>query len=431
MTPMTADEVRREADEFLEREFDRDLPLRAWLERLADSGWACPTWPEQWFGRGLSNDLAAAAFEQFRVRNVPGPPSGVLGRMLAAPTILAHGTDEQKARYVRAILVGDEAWCQLFSEPGAGSDLASLQTRAVRDGDEYVVNGQKVWTSGGMAADFGMLLVRTDVDVSKHRGITYFALDMEQPGVDVRPLKQMTGDAQFAEVFLTDARVPVSAMLGPLNGGWQVAMTTLTNERVALGAASGIGFPITPLGGRRFREQLDMSVRELQQRSGGGRRSGAGGGAPGAGVESLVSLAKELGRDKDPLVRQQLAEVYTLSSLNRWNGLRAKAAAKAGKGAGAESSLGKLMFSHVLRSWRTAASTIAEGGTMLSGSDAPLDGQIAYQALYAPAPSIYGGSDQIQRNIIGERVLGLPREPDGSKDLPFRDLTIGTQSTRA
>lgn len=407
---------RTPARQFLAEQFDRGL---AWVDNPHGEG-------------GLGVDVRAQSAVNHVLRAAGGPdPFEVnpIGHGMCGPTLVVWGTPEQKQRWLRPLFSGAEIWCQLFSEPGAGSDLASLQARAVRDGDEYVLNGQKVWTSGGMVSDLGMLLARTDVDVSKHRGITYFALDMDQPGVDVRPLKQMTGDAQFAEVFLTDARVPASATLGDLNGGWQVAMTTLMNERIGLGAASGVGFPITPVGGRRFREQLDLSVREVQGRSGGGTRGAAGGGAMGA--EPLVRLARQLGRDQDPLVRQQLAEVYTLSNLNRWNGLRARAAAKAGKGAGAESSLGKLMFSNVLRSWRTAASTIAEGGTMLSGADAPLDGQIASQALYAPAPSIYGGSDQIQRNIIGERVLGLPREPDVSKDKPFRDLKVGTQTTNA
>src|ERR1700735_2584797 len=204
-----------------EETFEPQLSLRAWLERLADSGWAQPAWPADWYGRGLPPDLAALAYEEFNRVDAPRPPAG-LGVMLAAPTIIAHGSDELKRTFVRAVLVGEHAWCQLFSEPGAGSDLAGLQTRAVLDGDGYVVDGQKVWTSGGQLADFGMLLARTDQDVPKHRGITYFALPMNQPGVEVRPLVQMTGESGFSEVFCTGALVPASSIIGELNGGWGV-----------------------------------------------------------------------------------------------------------------------------------------------------------------------------------------------------------------
>src|SRR5208282_5158298 len=203
--------VRREVRSWIDRCFDKDISLRTWLERLADSGWASPTWPVGWCGKGLSSGLATIAYDEFAKVNAPGPPAG-LGTMLAAPTLIAHASDALKRRFVRAVLIGDHAWCQLFSEPGAGSDLAGLQTRAERDGDDFIVNGQKVWTSGGQIADYGMLLARTDPDLPKHRGITYFALPMNQPGVEVRPLIQMTGESGFSEVFCTDARVPASAI---------------------------------------------------------------------------------------------------------------------------------------------------------------------------------------------------------------------------
>jgi alkylation response protein AidB-like acyl-CoA dehydrogenase len=431
-TPLSGSEaVRSAVRAFLDESFDRDIPLRTWLERLADSGWGTPQWPTQWFGKGLSNDLAAAAFDEFRKAKAPGPPAG-LGRMLAAPTIIAHGSDEQKQRYVRSILIGDDAWCQLFSEPGAGSDLASLQTRAELDGSEYVVNGQKVWTSGARGADLGMLLARTDVDVPKHRGISYFAFDMDQPGVEVRPLKQITGDAMFAEVFFTDARVPAGNVIGELNGGWGVAMTTLMNERVGLGAGSALGFPLSAPTGKRVQQQLEQSVGEFIASERGGAVAAASAGAMvGRGIDQLVDLAKQTGRGEDTHVRQQLARLYTLTKLNSWNGLRAKESAKSGAGLSPAASLGKLMVSHVTRQWRETAMTIAAGDSMLAGSDGPMDGGVARQALFAPAPSIYGGSDQVQRNIIGERVLGLPKDPDVSRDVPFRDLRVGTQNKSA
>src|SRR5438552_9464819 len=209
----SVEDIRTEFKGWLEEFWDPDLTMRDWWARLADSGWAAPTWPEQWYGKSLSAKGAAVVREMLSEASAPGPPAG-LGLMLAGPTIIAHGTDDQKRRYVRSILSGEEAWCQLFSEPGAGSDLASLQCRAVQDGDEWVINGQKVWTSGGQVADLGMLLARTDPDVPKHQGISYFALDMHQPGVEVRPLREMTGRAMFNEVFFSDARVPDNAIVG-------------------------------------------------------------------------------------------------------------------------------------------------------------------------------------------------------------------------
>ena len=331
----TPDAVRSAVRAFLDENFDRDIPLRTWLERLADSGWGTPQWPTEWFGKGLSTPLAAAAFDEFRKVKAPGPPAG-LGRMLAAPTIIAHASDEVKKRYVRAILVGDDAWCQLFSEPGAGSDLASLQTRAELDGDEYV------------------------------------------------------------------------------------------------GAGSALGFPSSAPAGRRIKEQLEQSVGEFIDSQRGGAVAAASAGAMvGRGIDQLVDLANERGRGEDVNVRQQIARLYTLTKLNGWNGLRAKEASKSGGGLSPAASLGKLMVSHVTRQWRETAMTIAAGDAMLAGSDGPMDGGVARQALFAPAPSIYGGSDQVQRNIIGERVLGLPKDPDISRDVPFRELRVGTQSKSA
>ncbi|MGH9048975.1 MAG: acyl-CoA dehydrogenase family protein, partial [Acidimicrobiia bacterium] len=235
MAVLTEELVRDEVRAWLKENWDPDLTVAQWWDRLAESGWAMPQWPEQWFGRGLPGNLARVVSEEIRAAGAIGAPSG-LGVLLAAPTILAHGTDEQKGRYLRPILNGEEGWCQLFSEPGAGSDLASLQCKAERDGDEWVVNGQKVWTSGAQIADLGMLIARTDPDAPKHKGITYFAIEMDQPGVEIRPLREMTGRALFNEVFFDDARVADAARIGGLNEGWAVANTTLANERAGLGS---------------------------------------------------------------------------------------------------------------------------------------------------------------------------------------------------
>jgi alkylation response protein AidB-like acyl-CoA dehydrogenase len=425
----TASSVRREARDWIEESFDPELSVRAWLERLADSGWAAPAWPAEWYGRGLPPDLTVVVYEEFNRVEAPGPPAG-LGIMLAAPTIIANGSDDLKRQFIRAMLVGDDLWCQLFSEPGAGSDLAGLQTKAERDGDEFIVNGQKVWTSGGQIADYGMLLARTDPNVPKHRGISYFALPMNQPGVEVRPLIQMTGESGFSEVFFSDARVPASAIIGELNGGWAVALSTLGFERTSLGTASGQGFRLSAPGGSRFLQQQEASVGEFIAASKSNARSfGTGSTAmTGGGIGPLVALAAELGRAHDTEVRQQIVRLYTLASANSWNGQRASAALKAGGRAGPEASLGKLMASRVARQWRDTASLVAGPQAMLAGDDGPLDGRLASQMLATPGPSIYGGSDQIQRNIISERVLGLPREADPSRAMPFRELKIGTQA---
>jgi alkylation response protein AidB-like acyl-CoA dehydrogenase len=435
----TADAVRREARGWIGEHLDPRMSLRAWLGLLADSGWAAPTWPADCYGKGYPVALAAAAAEEFVAADAPGPPAG-LGVILAAPTIITHGSPELRDRFVRAALTGEHAWCQLFSEPGAGSDLASLATRAVRDGDDFVIDGQKVWTSGAQVADFGMLLARTDPEVPKHRGISYFALRMDQPGVEVRPLRQMTGDAQFSEVFLTGARVAATDVIGAVNDGWTVALTTLAHERTGLGARAGSGFAITAPGGSRFRAQREIPVGEYVGRA---RRAGTGRGGfgtnatamIGAGAAPLIALAVELGRDQDPLVREQLVRLHTLCQLNTWNGLRGRAASRAASRAGghsdgrpgAEASIGKLMASHIARLWRDTAAEISGPLGMLAGPAAPLAGAVAGQALSAPGPSIYGGSDQIQRTIIGERVLGLPKEPDASRNVPFRELKTGTQ----
>ncbi|MGH3743619.1 MAG: acyl-CoA dehydrogenase family protein [Mycobacteriales bacterium] len=424
----TARGVRAAVQAFIEESFDPDATLATWLGVLADSGWSVPQWSTQWFGKGLSTDLALVAYDEFKKVDAVGPPPG-LARMLAAPTIITHGTDEQKQRYVRAILAGEEAWCQLFSEPGAGSDLASLATRAELDGDEYVVNGQKVWTSGAVGADYGMLLARTDPDAPKHRGITWFAFEMDQPGVEVRPLKQITGDSHFAEVFFTDARVPAANIVGGLNDGWSVGTTTLANERVGLGGGGALGFAISAPGGRAQAKALQQKVGEYaaditKLRGGQAAATGAVRAQPG---EALIRLAVKSGTDKDPAVREQLARLFALNQLTRWNTLRAKATAASGGRPGPEGSLGKLMVSRIVRASRDAGMAAAGPRGMLAGGDGPQHGGLAVSYLGAPAPSIYGGSDEIQHNIVGERVLGLPREPDDSKGLPYKELRTGTQ----
>ncbi len=423
----TETEIRQEVAAWLAANWDPDLTVAQWWEKLCDAGWATPIWPEQWHGRGLSRDLGRAVAEEIRKAGALGPPAG-LGMMLAGPTIIGHGTQEQKERYLKKIANGQEGWCQLFSEPGAGSDLAGLQTRAIRDGDQWVVNGQKVWTSTGMDADLGMLIARTNVDVPKHKGISYFAFPMQQPGVDVRPLREMTGRALFCEVFLDDARVPHDALLDAVDNGWNVARTTLAHERQSIGSGgSGPGGAATPgtVSGDLERRAGDFVGKGKK------KRASLGGGAlfPRS-YEILRDAATKQERTGDPHIRQDLARLYMLHEINRYTVLRTKAAMKAGKQPGPEANIAKLANTRMVRLTRDLGLSIIGAGGMLYAEDAPLNGVLQEMALFAPAPSIYGGTDEIQRNIAGERGLGLPREPGDSHKVPFKDLKVGTQAQK-
>jgi alkylation response protein AidB-like acyl-CoA dehydrogenase len=297
--------------------------------------------------------------------------SFMVAHTMVGPAILEYGTEEQKDRFIPAMLRGDEVWCQLFSEPGSGSDLASLSTRATRDGDEWVVNGQKVWTSAATDSQWGILLARTDLDAPKHRGITYFLLDMATPGIDIRPLRQMTGESHFSEVFLTDVRVPADRVLGGepgLGQGWRAAIHTLANERAMIGSA-----------------------------------------APTEDYDSIVALARAAGLADDPLVRQELADAYTRSRILEFFGFRLQTALSHGELPGPETSVVKLFFSnHVARVSNIGLDLQGPTGALLDEGASTFAAQ---RFLYAPSLTIAGGTSEVQRNIIGERALGLPPEP--------------------
>jgi alkylation response protein AidB-like acyl-CoA dehydrogenase len=316
---------------------------------------------------------------------------------LYANTILAHGTKEQKDSFVRPLAFGEHRGCLLYSEPGAGSDLAALQTRADRDGDDWVVTGQKVWTSNAQEATHGMLVARSDWDVPKHRGITFFWFPMRQPGVEVRPIRQITKEAHFNEVFITDARVPDTHRLGDLNDGWRVLQTALAYERSVMGEAA------------RGPKKGDDEAR-------GGT----------TGHVDLKALAQEVGRNDDPIVRQEVVRVMTMRQVNAWNQMRAKAALAQGTSSPIMS-LGKLAMSGILHTDAAVQADILGAEAMLDGPDNPRADAANFLALNAYFTSIGGGTDQIQRNIIGERVLGLPKEPQVDRDVPFRQLKVGTQ----
>jgi alkylation response protein AidB-like acyl-CoA dehydrogenase len=420
------DEVRA----WLEENWDPDLTVAQWWERLGLAGWSAPTLPTNAYGRGLSRGDAVLVQNAIAEFGALGAPGG-LGLLLAAPTIATHGTPEQVERYVRDIVTGQKAWCQLFSEPGAGSDLAGLQAKAMLDGEEYIVNGQKVWTSGGHYADMGMLIARTNSDVPKHQGITYFAMDMHQPGVDVRPLRELTGRALFNEVFMSDARVPADAVIGGLNNGWAVANTTLAHERAGLGSGGGSSSASAAIPGT-VGGHLDTRAGDYVRAS--GAPAASGGAAFRDTSKMMISLAQGAGKANDPTIRQDLVRLYTLSQLGRINNLRVKAAKARGVEIAGMGNIAKLSMSDMVRLQRDLGLRIVGPQGMLHAYDSesrktldaatgnPFLGFVTEMALFAQAPPIYGGTDQVQKNIIGERVLGLPKEPNQDKVVPFSEL---------
>jgi alkylation response protein AidB-like acyl-CoA dehydrogenase len=433
-TTSNADEVIEELRSWLSDNWDPDLSVAQWWERLGTAGWAAPGLPTGAYGRGVARAVAVQIAQEIAAHGALGAPEG-LGLLLAAPTIADHGTPEQVDAYVRDIVTGQKAWCQLFSEPGAGSDLAGLTTKAELDGEEWIVNGQKVWTSSGQWADLGMLIARTNPDAPKHQGISYFALDMHQPGVEVRPLREMTGHAMFNETFFTDARVADAALIGGRNNGWAVANTTLGYERAGLGAGGstrgGSVVPGTVAGNLAKRAGDFVAVRPAAA----GRRAGAATNSRGGAMyDLLVGLARGNGTNHDALVRQDLVRLYTLGEVGRCNAERLKAMRAAGRDIPGMGNISKLSMSSIVRLTRDLGLRIVGAQGMLHGYDAADQkvvsaatgnaflGAVTSSALVAQAPSIYGGTDQIQRNIIGERVLGLPKEPGNERDIPFSKL---------
>ena len=412
MTDIEPEVIRAELNLWIQNNWDPEITVAEWWERLASDKWAFTSLPEEAGGRNWERSQVNVVIATLVANNVVGPPTG-LGTMLVAPTIATHGNQEQIDRLIPPILNGTEAWCQLFSEPGAGSDLAGLQTRAERDGDEWIVTGQKVWTSGGQVSQKGILLARTNPDAPKHQGITYFAFDMDQPGVEVRPLREMTGRSLFNEVFIDEARVPDSDVIGGVGNGWAVANTTLMFERMSLGSGGPqpVAVPAGSIAGR-----LGSRVGDFVEKISSGPE---GEGGRGIDIRWLIDLAQKLGCAEDPVIRQEVVKLHILSELNRLNMNRARAG---GNRTGAEGNFAKLMMSELVRRGREVGNLVIGADGMLKSSASCTDGRIQEVTLFSPAPSIYGGTDQVQRNIIGERVLGLPKEPGPSKDTPFKDL---------
>jgi len=412
-----------EVQAWVDANWSESLTVREWWRRLAGAGYAYPTWPAGVGGSGATTQEARIVTGILARNRVVAPPTGHLAAALAAPTLLEHGTPEQIDRFVRAIALGEAAWCQLFSEPGSGSDLASVGTRAERDGDEWVINGQKVWNSAADSADFGMLLARTDPDRPKHRGMTYFVIDMYQPGVETRPLKTMSGQSSFCEVFLTDARVPADGIVGGLDDGWRVAQTTLFHERNSLSA--GLAEGLSPARSGRAGD-LDRTVGEVithareiaKQRKSPIRTSAVP-------SKVMIALARDHGLANDAVIRQELARYVTNVRVNGWTMGRIGAAR--GRLTGADASISKLSTSRICQDSRELSYRIVGPQAMLSGPESPMGGALQAVNLESPATRLGGGTDEIHLNLLGERGLGLPREPGDDRDIPYRELTVGTQ----
>jgi alkylation response protein AidB-like acyl-CoA dehydrogenase len=385
-----ADVVER-VDQLLSEHPPRDTHPREFLGHQFDLGLAWVQFPDGYGGLGVSPKLQKLVDERLRAAGAPFTAMrNPIGLGMAAPTIVTHGSEDQKRRYLRPLFTSEEIWCQLFSEPGAGSDVAALGTRAERDGDEWVVNGQKVWTTLAHTSRRALLIARTDPSAPKHRGMTYFVLDMHAPGVEVRPLRQITGEAEFNEVYLTDARIPDAERLGGLGEGWHVALTTLMNERVSIGGA------IAPRGGGAIGE----AVRLWNERT-----------------------------DHDPVMRDALAGLWVEAEVNRLTNIRASQLRSLGT-PGPEGSTAKLGFAELnKRIFEFCINLLGPAG-MLYGSyemtrpeEAALTGRDVHKLfLRTRANSIEGGTSEIMRNILGERVLGLPGEPRIDKEQPWSEI---------
>jgi alkylation response protein AidB-like acyl-CoA dehydrogenase len=374
----------------------RRTAVRSWLgtnpspsgRQLAEAGYVSPHWPEPW-GLGADPIHQLIIDDELRAAGVKRP-SNPIGIGWAGPTLIYAGTEEQQRRYLPKLLSGEEIWCQLFSEPDAGSDLASLATRAERDGDEWVVNGSKIWTSLAQFATYGILIARTDPDVGKQSGITYFVCPMDTPGIEIRPIIEMTGSHMFNEVFLTDVRLPADALVGEVNRGWELAKVTLGNERVSLssgGALWGMG----PTGA------------------------------------DLLDLVRDAGGVSDPLLRQRLAQLHTTEEILRLIRLRTVSALVRGSSPGPEASIRKVMADEHGQAIMGLAKDLQGSGGMLAdaGPLATPAEMWNYGYLFAPALTIGGGTGDVQRNILAERVLGLPHDLDAEAGLTWSEARTG------
>lgn len=359
---------------------------KLWQKRKYDAGWACIRWPKEFGGRGgTAIDQVIWNQEEAKLRT----PASVfaIGQGMAAPTLMTWAKEDHKARYLPKLASGEEIWCQLFSEPAGGSDLAALRTKAERDGDEWIINGQKIWTSGAHYSDFGILVVRTDPSLPKHKGLSYFFLDMKSPGVDIKPIKQISGQSNFNEVYFTDVRIPDSQRLGEVGQGWQVALTTLMNERASIGGGGmGVNFDVA----------YDLASRVM--------------------IDDAPAI-------EDRGVRAKLAAWYVQEAGLRFTGYRSMTALSRGEVPGPENSIGKLVGAPKTQEMASFCIDLLEASGAITDPDFA-EAAGLHPAIYMGSPGgrIAGGTDEIMANIIAERVLGLPQEPRMDKGIPFSEV---------
>ena len=396
----TAEEIafRAEAKAWLEANvpsrdelagLDQIAAAKLWQKRKYDAGWACIRWPEEYGGRGASAIEQVIWNQEEGQFATPGSVFGI-GQGMAAPTMMAWANEEHKRKHLPPLASGEHIWCQLFSEPAGGSDLAALRTRAEKDGDEWVINGQKIWTSGAHYSDYGIIVLRTDPNVPKHKGLSYFFLDMKSPGIDIRPIKQISGGANFNEVYFTDVRVPDDQRLGGVGQGWQVALTTLMNERMSIGGGGG-----------------------------------------GVGFKQVFDLAHTVEIDGEPAIRDKsvrakLATWYAQEAGLKYTGYRSMTALSKGATPGPENSIGKLVAASKTQDMASFAMDLLElSGAVSDPAYAEAHG--TYQATFMGAPGgrIAGGSDEIMLNILSERVLGMPQDVRVDKGIPFNEVPTG------
>jgi alkylation response protein AidB-like acyl-CoA dehydrogenase len=416
MTEISEDTIRADVRAWLEANWSPDYGLVEWRLKLAESGWGVPHWPSRWYGRDLPVGLVPVVEEEFKRLGAIGVAKVGI-RTLAAATILEHGTDWQKEKFLLRILTGEDIWCQLFSEPGSGSDVAGAVTRAEFRGNQWVVNGQKVWTTSAHKAHWGLLLARTDWDQPKHRGLSYFILDMKQPGVSVQPLRQMNGYASFNQVFFTDARVEPEFLVSEVGNGWAVTTTTLMHERRGADALRSWAIP-SDKPGRIYEEEREEIRTTMEPYKWYPQRAGR--------VDLILERARATGKMNDPVVRQDIAKVLAMSKAAEWTARRARTAQEQGRPQGPEGSLGKLASSIIARAAARVHTSLLGPDALLTGDDSPMSGLPAEILVSVPASSIAGGTDEIQRNIISERVLKMPRERTGDTDKPFKDVPRNT-----
>ncbi|MBW2290954.1 MAG: acyl-CoA dehydrogenase family protein [Deltaproteobacteria bacterium] len=362
---------------------------KAWQAKKTEEGWACLRWPKEYGGQGASA-MESVIFNQEEARYDLPPSIYGIGHGMLGPTIMAHGTDEQKKRFLPDMVKGNEVWCQLFSEPDAGSDLAGLKMSAVKDGDDWVINGQKIWTTGAQFCKWGMLVARTDTNVAKHAGLTYFIVDMEAPGIEIRPIKQMNGGSGFNEVFFGDVRTPDNNRLGGVGDGWRVAITTLMNERSSIGSSLGGGGTINDL--IRLAQKVELDGRSAIEDGG---------------------------------VRRAIADFAVKRSGLKYTGQRGLSALSQGQTPGPEASIGKLIAAVMGQEMGAFGMELQGSAGVLSGKDSLLDPVWQNTYLAMPGLRLAGGTDEILRNIIAERVLGMPGEPRMDKGKAFKDIPTG------